>query len=81
MVALGLFFVLLAVLLVAIVLVIIGIRFLRRHRAKKVQPLLKYGINLPLKTQLAFGIVLIVLGSISIIWIAWYGVEWLIIRL
>ena len=80
MVALGLFFVLLAVLLIATALVIVGITLLRRHRAKKTQPLLKYGINLPAKTHLILGIVLIVLGGVFIFWIVWSGAEWVILR-
>jgi len=80
MVVLGLFLIILAVFLLAIVITIVGINLVRRHRAGKAQPLLRFGIKLPAKTQLILGTTLIVLGVVFIFWIVWSGAEWVILR-
>ena len=71
---------LVVVLLIAIVIGIVGINLLRRHRTNKTQPLLKYGINLPVKAQPALGIALIVLSGLFIFWAVWSAVEWILVR-
>jgi len=81
LVALGLFFVLLAILLVAIAVAILGIILVSRHRADKTQPLLKYGINLPVNIQLIVGTALIALSAVFIFWVAWSAIEWIMVRL
>jgi len=81
MAVLGLFFMILVVLLVAILFAIGGIILLRRHRAHKTQPFLKYGITLPEKAQLILGAALIVLSVVFLFWVVWSGVEWIMVRL
>jgi len=80
MTAVALFFALLIVLMIAVILAIAGIALLRRHHAGKVQPLLKYGINLPAKSQQILGIALIVVGGLFLFWVVWSGAEWVILR-
>ena len=69
------------ILLLSIVIAIIGIVLLRRHRGDKTQPLLKYGINLPLKLQPILGTALIVLSGLLIFWAAWSAIEWILVRM
>jgi len=75
------FGILVIVLLIAIVIAIAGIILLRRHRANKTQPLLKYGIDLPVKVQPILGIALLVLSGLFIFWAVWSAVEWIMVRM